>query len=134
MTRMTMRPKPHKLYAGLAMPWRPPTLAMLALGLAALPGASAAQTDELRCGGQIIDLGVAIGYVLDRCGTPAERSTREVPVRAANPNGTTRVIGTSRVERLVYDRGYGRFPAALEFEDGVLQRIEYVIEGQGPSP
>jgi hypothetical protein len=116
------------------MTWR--LSVSVVIGLAAgSPGASFAQTaDELRCGGRIIDVGVAIGYVLDRCGSPLERSTHDVPVRAANPNGTTRVIGTSRVERLVYDRGYGRFPAALEFEDGVLQRIEYMIDQRRSSP
>jgi hypothetical protein len=118
--------------ATVPVTWRP-WLSVSLLGWAAcLPGASLAQThDELRCGGRIIDPGAALGSVLDRCGTPLERSARDVPIRVVNANGTTRVIGTSRVERLVYDRGWGRFPAALEFEDGVLRRIEYLPERGG---
>src|SRR5690606_29379476 len=65
-------------------------VACLATSLPVTTAVLAQANDELRCGGRIVDPGVAIGYVLERCGTPRERRVREVPVRALNPNGTTR--------------------------------------------
>jgi hypothetical protein len=90
-------------------------------------GGPAHAQDELRCGGKIIDLGVDIAYVLDLCGAPKERVVTEEPIRARNSSGASWVIGTTRVERLTYDRGSGRFPAVLDFEDGKLLRIEYLL-------
>jgi len=94
---------------------------------AGFSGGAARAQDELRCGGKIIDLGVDLAYVLDLCGAPKERIVTEEPIRARNSSGASWVIGTTRIERLTYDRGSGRFPAVLDFEDGKLLRIEYLM-------
>lgn len=92
-----------------------------ALTLAVSGAANAA--GELRCGGRIIDPGVTVGYVLALCGKPVSHTVERVPVRARLPNGFSRVSGVSVSERMIYDRGWGRFPALLVFRDGALQRI-----------
>jgi hypothetical protein len=71
---------------------------------------------------------VAIEYVLELCGEPAERVVTDEPIRAFNPDGTSWVVGTTRSEILTYDRGSGRFPALLTFDDGRLVRIEYDMQ------
>jgi hypothetical protein len=79
----------------------------------------------MRCDGRLVDPGDPLAQVLALCGDPAEQFIEEVPIRARNVDGTTRVIGFTLNVRLVYARGWGRFPAVLQFEDGVLQRIDY---------
>ncbi|HEY8521087.1 MAG TPA: DUF2845 domain-containing protein [Gammaproteobacteria bacterium] len=94
--------------------------------LAASFVAASASADEvpLRCAGKIIQEGYSVAYVLSLCGPPELHWRNEVPARARNPRGFTYWSGYSVTERLVYDRGYGRFPAELEFIDGELRRIE----------
>ena len=45
---------------------------------------------------------------------PKDKNVNEVPQRARRPNGTTAIVGTTRVERWTYDRGYGQFPARAD--------------------
>jgi hypothetical protein len=89
-------------------------------------GAEAQGTGLLRCGGRIIDEGAALSYVLALCGRPQSHLVREVPVRARRPDGFAYVAGTSVSEQLIYDRGWGQFPALLEFHDGYLRRIYHL--------
>jgi hypothetical protein len=62
--------------------------------------------------------------VVAKCGVPKDKTATDIPVRVRRPNGTVAVAGTTHVERWTYDRGYGRFPARLTFEDGKLETIE----------
>jgi len=80
----------------------------------------------LRCQGKIIKPRAAIAQVLMLCGSPKIRIIEEVPVRARVASGFSRFIGFTTTEQWVYDRGWGRFPAVLRFQDGRLKRIEYL--------
>jgi hypothetical protein len=93
----------------------------LATALAAAPAARA--DDTMRCRNALITVGMVGTQVVAKCGQPNDRNVTEVPQRGRR-NGRSAVIGTLRVERWTYDRGYGRFPALLTFEDGKLKSIE----------
>jgi len=80
----------------------------------------------LRCQGKIIDPGATMAQILTMCGSPKTRIIEEVPVRARVASGFSRFIGFTTTEQWVYDRGWGRFPAVLNFHDGKLRRIEYL--------
>lgn len=86
---------------------------------------------SLRCKGRIVDVGDSTAKVLSLCGEPATRVTSQAPVRAGNVNGFTRFVGFSTSEQWVYDRGWGKFPAVLIFDDGVLRRIEHLSRRSG---
>ena len=87
--------------------------------------ASAAVADDtLRCGNAIIDVGMVAEQVVDRCGEPKSKVVEDVPVRQRTKSGGVNTIGSTRVERWTYDRGYGQFPALLTFEEGKLKSIE----------
>jgi hypothetical protein len=81
---------------------------------------------SLRCQGKIIDPGATMAQVLMMCGSPKIRIIEEVPVRTRVASGFSRFIGITLTEQWVYDRGWGKFPAVLWFQDGKLQRIEYL--------
>jgi hypothetical protein len=81
---------------------------------------------SLRCKGQFIDVGDNVADVLSLCGEPSERIVTQVPVRVGNALGFTRAAGYTAAEQLIYDRGWGKFPAVLYIDDGKVQRIEYL--------
>jgi len=80
--------------------------------------------DSMRCGNALITVGMVGAQVIEKCGQPKDKNVTEVPQRARRSGGTSAVIGTLRVERWTYDRGYGQFPALLTFEGGKLKSIE----------
>jgi hypothetical protein len=86
---------------------------------------------SLRCKGRIVDVGDTTAKVLSLCGEPSTRIASQTPVRAGNVNGFTRFVGFSTSEQWVYDRGWGKFPAVLIFDDGVLRRIEHLSRRTG---
>ena len=81
---------------------------------------------SLRCTGQLIDAGDSVSEVLSLCGEPAERIVTQVPVPVGNAIGFTRAAGYTASEQLIYDRGWGKFPAVMFIDDGKVQRIEYL--------
>lgn len=87
---------------------------------------SARGADVMRCGASLIDVGMVATEVVAKCGEPKSKEIEDVEVRARTGSGGSAVIGTVRVERWVYDRGYGRFPARLTFEDGYLKKLEFL--------
>jgi hypothetical protein len=80
--------------------------------------------DTLRCGSALIEVGMKMSEVLDRCGTPTARTTISEPVFARTPAGGTNQVGTSYKEVWTYDRP-GKFPAELTFIDGALDTIDF---------
>lgn len=64
--------------------------------------------------------------VLALCGPPRNQIIEEVPVRSKVTTGFSRLSGIAVTERWEYDRGWGKFPAVLRFQDGTLLRIEYL--------
>jgi hypothetical protein len=96
-----------------------------AFGAALALSVSAAFADDtLRCGNAIIDVGMVAAQVVDRCGEPKSKQVEDVPVRQRTKSGGVNTIGSTRVERWTYERGYGQFPALLTFEAGKLKSIE----------
>lgn len=87
---------------------------------------AASAADTLRCEGSLIRTGMIAGEVSMKCGRPRDKQVEEVPIRARNANGLGNVVGSTKIETWVYDRGAGQFPAALRFEDGKLKSIEYL--------
>ena len=100
-----------RLANGVALAW---------LGLAS----TARADDTMRCGSALITVGMVAPQVTAKCGPPKDKSVTDVPQRIRRPNGTRAAVGTVRIERWTYDRGYGQFPASLTFEDGKLKSIE----------
>lgn len=86
---------------------------------------------SLRCKGRLIDVGDTASAVLSLCGEPAQRIVNEVPVRAGINSGFTRVLGMTAIERWVYDRGWGKFPAVLHVDEGVIRRIDHLPRRSG---
>jgi hypothetical protein len=97
---------------------------VLAAALGGLVVLAAHADDSMRCGSALITVGMVGPQVTAKCGQPKDKNVTEVPQRARRSNGSSAVIGTLRVERWTYDRGYGQFPALLTFEDGKLKSIE----------
>jgi hypothetical protein len=100
---------------------------LAAAGAAAAPSAPAA-ADVLRCSGGLIDVGMVAPQVVAKCGQPRDKDVEDVPIRVRSTTGALATVGTTRVERWTYDRGYGQFPALLIFEDGKLKRIELLTD------
>jgi hypothetical protein len=97
----------------------------VALAVASSTALSAVGDDTIRCrSNRLVNVGMQAAQVVSLCGEPKSRSHEDVPVRAQNAGGGSRVIGTTRVEHWVYERGQGQFDAVLSFEDGELVRIE----------
>jgi hypothetical protein len=85
---------------------------------------SASADDSLRCGNALVAVGMVMDQVLAKCGEPQSKSTEEVPVKARARTGAVNTVGTTRIERWTYNRGYGQLPALLTFEHGKLKSIE----------
>ena len=85
---------------------------------------SAIADDSLRCGTALVTVNMVISQVLAKCGEPQSKSVEEVPVKARARTGAVNTVGTTRIERWTYDRGYGQLPALLTFEHGKLKSIE----------
>lgn len=101
-------------------------LTALILAAAAFAAPSAHAVDSIRCDGKIVETKMSILEVVALCGEPDSAYRAEVPARARNRNGFTFQTGFSVTERLVYERGYGRFPVEMVFIDGELRRIVYL--------
>jgi hypothetical protein len=102
-----------------------------AIGILLIVSGDAGAYGSLRCNGRLIDVGDSTAQVLSLCGEPSTRVKSQSPVRAGNVNGFTRFVGYSNSEQWVYDRGWGKFPAVLFFNDGVLRRVEHLSRRSG---
>ena len=101
------------------------------LALLLVYAGSADAYGSLRCKGRIVDVGDSAAEVLSLCGEPSKRTSTTLPVRSAVRSGFTRFVGYSKAEQWTYDRGYGKFPAVLHFDNGVLRRIEHLSKRSG---
>jgi len=93
--------------------------------VAALIASSPAFSETLRCGSSLVQPGVTVGFVQEKCGPPKSRETFSEPVMARRANGTAYEVGTTSKEVWRYQRGNGSFPALLTFEGGVLKKLEF---------
>ncbi len=104
------------------MNWKTIIGAIVALGLAGVADAYG----SLRCKGRLIDVGDTMEEVASLCGEPAGRSIDEIPTRTRVGAGYSRLTGITTNERWVYDRGWGRFPVVLTFDQGRVRHIDYL--------
>ena len=86
---------------------------------------------SLRCKGKFIRPGATMAQVLALCGPPRNQIIEEVPVRSRVASGFSRLSGIAVTQYWEYDRGWGRFPAVLRFQDGTLTRIDYLPHRSG---
>lgn len=86
---------------------------------------------SLRCKGRLVDVGDSADAVLALCGEPAKRIVTHIPVRAGLVSGFTRIQDVTVAERWIYDRGWGKFPAVLHVDEGVIRRIDHLSRRSG---
>jgi len=79
-----------------------------------------------RCGSSIVDTGLTVAELLGKCGEPDAKEVTVEPIRARNPGGGSREVGTTTIERWTYNRGRGQFPVLLTIEGGSVKRIEFL--------
>ena len=104
------------------------TLAV-AFGAAGSISFGASAEDTIRCrSGRLVNVGMTVSEVTDRCGDPKSRTVEEVPVMARLPTGAVRQTGTTHAERWIYGRGQGQMDALLTFEDGKLRQIDLITQ------
>jgi hypothetical protein len=89
----------------------------------------AARADSLRCGNRLIVVEMAMAEVRRLCGEPESIEVEERPIFARGPKGSIRT-GSYRIERWLYPRRGGQFPAQLTFESGRLTRIELLTRSR----
>lgn len=100
----------------------PARLTLMSALLVAAPAALA--DDVMRCGTVIVNTGMVAEQVIAKCGEPQSKEVESVPIKRRTASGGVNTTGTTRIERWIYDRGYGQFPALLTFEEGKLKSIE----------
>jgi hypothetical protein len=108
--------------SALRRPWR--AVRTAGVCVAALTLQAAYADSSLMCGNSLVSVGMVAAQVVAKCGEPKDKVATEEPVRVRNANGTVVVAGTRYLQQWTYDRGYGRFPALLKFEDGKLKSID----------
>lgn len=116
----------------LILPWAGFSLAILSMYPAA--------AGELRCDTHLITEGASQYDVLRKCGEPVYKETLKIPLIQPDARRTVvyddqgRPIGTAdssgatviykEIQRWTYDPGSGSFLRLLDFDNGVLVRIE----------
>lgn len=85
---------------------------------------STTHADSIRCGGALIQEGMASAEVTEKCGQPTTVEVVEEPIMARRPNGSTYPVGVVTREYWSYDRGPQLFPVRVTIEEGVATKIE----------
>ena len=103
-------------------------LALAVAGIAALTAfAPVARADRsMTCGNSLVRVGMTAPEVAAKCGEPKDKIIEQVPIQARTARGGTVLVGYTEVQRWTYDRGYGRFPAVLVFDDDKLKSIDVI--------
>ena len=77
--------------------------------------------DGMRCGSNLVSVGMSPHEVLQRCGAPTSASRQVVPFRRRGfPGGTG---GHTCIESWLYDRGATELTRTLTFIDDRLQDV-----------
>ena len=97
---------------------------LVAIAALVAGGYSASADDVMRCGTAIVNTGMVASQVVAKCGEPQSKEVETVPIKRRTASGGVNTTGSTRIERWIYDRGYGQFPALLTFEQGKLKSIE----------
>lgn len=80
----------------------------------------AAAQDTLRCGNEIVRIGMTMTEVEEYCGKPSATWVEVHDVRAG-----PRVVGETEIHFWQYDRAAGQRAAVLEFDRQELRSISY---------
>ena len=80
-----------------------------------------ANAEALRCGQHLVDRGLELYEVLERCGEPVDQ--RSYVVYRGYDVGYFE-MGPVQVDELIYEVGSNKFRRKLRFENGQLRRIE----------
>lgn len=102
---------------------RPAAFLLIALALTV----SARADETIRCGSHIVNSSMPVEEILQKCGEPASKASREEEVRARNLNGASVVVGTTVVEEWTYDRGSRAAPIRITVVDGKVRSIERIL-------
>ncbi len=87
-----------------------------------------AQADEtIRCGKWVVTSSLTVAELVEKCGEPASKETREEEVWARNVNGGSHRVGTTVVESWIYDRGSQAAPVKVTIVDGKIRSIERIL-------
>lgn len=91
----------------------------------ALLGVAPAVAETFRCGQWIASPDMTVGELLEKCGTPTNRTVEEVDVYGPTVAGGGRVKrGTSTIEKWTYDRGSQSFDMVVTIVDGAIKSME----------
>lgn len=98
---------------------------LLSVVLLGLSSAASADSNTLRCGNKLIEIGDTADAVRKICGEPDSIERDAKTFRSGGRLGDTCFHGTVPIERWTYDRGSTRFTAILVLADGKLVRISF---------
>lgn len=105
------------------------TSVLPALAWVALLAWSVPSQAQMRCKGDLAQVGDAKASVLQKCGEPVLKDSFCKPTQtpAGQPRGvvTPSVVPCERVDEWTYNPGYGQFMTTLRFESGRLSAIIY---------
>lgn len=96
-------------------------IVLLALGF--LSASVSAET--FRCGSWIASEEMSVDELLEKCGTPTQKSSETIDVYGTTVSGAGTVKrGTSTVEKWTYDRGSQAAPMVVTIVDGKIKSME----------
>jgi len=96
----------------------------LAIFLLALVPFSVSMADSMRCDKWVVNETVALGELIDKCGTPTSKTVSTEDVQAVNAaTGASQKTGKKVTERWLYRRGT-QIPMVVTIVDGKIQSIE----------
>jgi hypothetical protein len=98
---------------------RATTIACAIMVVVAFP--NSANAEALRCGQHLVDRGLELYEVIERCGEPVDQ--RSYVFYRGYDVGYFET-GPVQVDELIYEVGSNKFRRKLRFEDGQLRRIE----------
>jgi len=98
---------------------------LLSVVLLFLGNAALADSNTLRCGNKLVEIGDTADAVRKICGEPDSIERDAKTFRNGGRLGGICFHGTVPIERWTYDRGATRFTAILTLADGKLVRIAF---------
>lgn len=93
--------------------------------IGALAACSAQASETMRCGKWLVDEQASREELIAKCGEPDQKEVKTEDVRRRNKFGTgSQVVGTTNVERWIYNRGSRSFPMVVTIVDGKVKSID----------
>lgn len=89
-----------------------------------LSAGSAAGGELFRCGSWVVSAEMSVAELKAKCGEPTRKTVETQDVYARAAGGGTIKVGTSTVERWIYERGSRSFSMVVTITDGVITSLE----------